>query len=148
MRALIRQAAAGTVAADSGPVTKDEYRPSDNLLAAVYDAALTLVGDDHRLDADLTGAIAKVATNGELTELSPDEKTVRSVLERLQAQGFACYGSTVNKAGEYTTYWLIKPAGAVPEMWRFHPEKVEWRRQQRSQRYSEQARRPVEDRYE
>jgi hypothetical protein len=149
MRGLIRQAAADTVAADGGPPKDDdEHRPSEDLLGAVYDAALTLVGHDHRLDADLTGAVAKVATNGDLTDLSPNEKTVRSVLERLQSQGFACYGSTVIEASEHTTYWRIKPVSAIPEKWRFHPDHVEQRRQQRSQRYSEQARRPVENRDE
>jgi hypothetical protein len=144
MRGLIRQAAAGTVAADGGPVSKDEHRPSDELLAAVYDAALTLISDDHRLDADLTGAVAKVATNGDLTELSPNEKTVRSALERLQSKGFACYASNVTQTGEHTVFWRVKPAGAVPEKWRFHPDRVDERRKERNRRYSETARRRVE----
>lgn len=144
MRGLIRQAAADTVAADGGPVTKDEHRPSDDLLAAVYDAALTLVGDDHRLDADLTGAVAKVATNADLTDLSPSEKVVRNALERLQQRGYVCYASNVTETGEHTTYWRVKPAGAVPEKWRFHPDRVDERREERNQRYSQTARRPVE----
>lgn len=144
MRGLIRQAAADTVAADGGPVTKDEHRPSDDLLGAVYDAALTLVGDDHRLDADLTGAVAKVATNADLTALSPNEKVVRNALERLQQQGFVCCASNVTETGEHTVYWRVKPAGAVPEKWRFHPKRVDERREERNQRYSETARRPVD----
>jgi hypothetical protein len=143
MRGLIRQAAADTVAADGGPVTKDEHRPSDDLLAAVYDAALTLVGDDHRLDADLTGAVAKVATNADLTALSPSEKVVRNALGRLQQRGYVCYASNVTETGEHTVYWRVKPACAVPEKWRFHPDRVEQRREERNQRYSETASGPV-----
>jgi hypothetical protein len=146
MRGLIRQAAADTVAADGGPPKDaDEYRPTDDLLAAVYDAALTLVGDDHRLDDDLTGAVAKVTTNADLTDLSPSEKVVRNALGRLQQRGFLCYASNVTETGEHTTYWRVKPAGAVPEMWRYHPDRVDERREERNQRYSETARRPVEE---
>lgn len=149
LRGLIRQAAADTVSADGGPPTDaDEYRPSDDLLAAVYDAALTLVGDDHRLDADLTGAVAKVATNADLTDLSPSEKVVRNALGRLQQRGYVCYASNVTETGEHTTYWRVKPACAVPEKWRFHPDRVDERREERNQRYSETAQRPVRERDE
>ena len=146
MRGLVRQAAAGTVAPDGGPVNRDteEHRPSDDLLGAVYDAALTLVGDDHRLDADLTGAVAKVATNADLTDLSPSEKVVRNALGRLQQRGYVCYASNVTETGEHTIYWRVKPACAVPEKWRYHPDRVDERREERNQRYSETARRPVD----
>lgn len=137
IRGLIREADAGTTVDEDGGATDgpETWTPDEAKHAAVYDSVLNAVASDHVLHEDELGSIATTVTNDSAIGITPDSDAVRRYLRELEADGFARRTFSVPSvtALEGTTKWHIKPATAVPEEWRHHPDRVT-ERQERRQR--------------
>lgn len=126
IRGLLREAATGEVAADGGPATGPEiHAPDDDRLRAVYEHALAMVGDEHRLAGTRLGELAKAVNNDGETALSPDADTIGTELRQLERAEYVRRKFAGTPDGKGREDWLIKPPQATPEAWTDAPSNVE-----------------------
>jgi hypothetical protein len=126
IRGLLRNAATGEVAADGGPATGPTiHAPDDDAPRAVYEHALALVDDEHRLSGNRLGELAKAVNNDGETNLSPDADTIDSELRQLERAEYVRRTFAGSENGKGRTDWLIKPPQATPEAWLDAPSNVE-----------------------
>lgn len=132
VRGLLREADTGKVAADGGPATGPAIRaPGDDGLRAVYEAALKLVGDEHRLSGNRLGELAKLVNNDGSADLSPSADTIDTELRRLERAEYVRRVFAAAPDGTGRTDWLIKPPQATTEAWPDAPSNVERYREAR-----------------